>query len=54
MEFVLVCLEQQGYTRAYLHAQEAVVGFYERLGFVVEGERFFEADIPHVAMWRTL
>lgn len=52
--FVLVVLEQRGFTQAYLHSQEAVVGFYERLGFIVEGERFFEAAIPHFAMRRFL
>ena len=28
----------------------AVIGFYEALGYLPEGEVFYEADIPHVAM----
>jgi predicted GNAT family N-acyltransferase len=28
----------------------AVAGFYRRLGYVVEGDLFEEAGIPHVAM----
>jgi predicted GNAT family N-acyltransferase len=36
--------------KVYLHAQEAVVPYYTRLGFIRHGERFFEADIPHVLM----
>lgn len=35
-----------------LHAQEHAVPFYARLGFVAEGERFFEAGIPHFKMTR--
>jgi predicted GNAT family N-acyltransferase len=33
-----------------LHAQEAAMGFYQKAGFVAEGERFFECDIPHFRM----
>ena len=38
----------------YLHAQEHVVEYYRRLGFIPQGERFFEADIPHFRMDLTL
>jgi len=34
----------------YLHAQEHVVSFYKRFGFVKKGDKFFEADIPHWLM----
>ena len=34
----------------YLHAQEHAMGFYEKYGFQAEGERFFEAGIPHFKM----
>ena len=34
----------------YLHAQEAVVDFYKKLGFEVLGEQFSEADILHSKM----
>ena len=34
----------------YLHAQEAVVDFYKKLGFNVSGKQFYEADIPHSKM----
>lgn len=42
----------RGWTRLVLHAQQDVVGFYERLGWAVEGEAFVEADIPHRRMVR--
>ena len=54
MAFLLVTLELKGFTEGLLHSQETVVGFYEKQGFIVEGERFFEAEIPHFAMRRTL
>ncbi len=34
----------------YLHAQEAVVDFYKKLGFKVSGNKFYEADILHSKM----
>ena len=54
MAFVLATLTERGFTEALLHSQEPVVGFYEKLGFAVDGERFFEAEIPHFAMRKRL
>lgn len=34
----------------YLHAQESALSFYERLGFTIEGDRFYEAGLPHRRM----
>ena len=34
----------------YLYAQESVINFYKPFGFVAEGERFYEANIPHRKM----
>lgn len=42
--------ELDGNEHIYLNAQESVIGFYEKYGFTVEGQRFFEADIPHKKM----
>lgn len=36
--------------RVYLNAQESVVNFYAKYGFVVCSEKFYEADIPHFQM----
>jgi predicted GNAT family N-acyltransferase len=33
-----------------LHSQSSVVPFYEKLGFVVEGDEYLEAGIPHRTM----
>ena len=31
----------------YLHAQQPVISFYTKLGFIPVGDIFYEADIPH-------
>jgi predicted GNAT family N-acyltransferase len=40
----------QGLRTILVHAQEAVVPFYERLGYAALGAPFVEAGIRHVAM----
>jgi predicted GNAT family N-acyltransferase len=41
---------ERGFAEIILHAQVTVAGFYRRLGYVEEGDRFDEAGIPHIAM----
>ena len=48
---VMAALDATG-EAALLHAQSYVVGLYERHGFVVVGEEFSEAGIPHRTMYR--
>ncbi len=36
--------------RIFLHAQEPVIGFYQKFGFQTIGKRFYEANIPHLTM----
>lgn len=48
VEFVLDQLQDA--PRVYLNAQEPVVAFYARYGFVPHGRRFHEAGIPHIKM----
>lgn len=43
-----------GYTQILLHAREAAMGFYEKLGYTAFGERFEEVNIPHFAMLKDL
>jgi predicted GNAT family N-acyltransferase len=42
--------KKSGARKIYLHAQVAVIGFYERLGFRSVGPVFDEAGIPHRRM----
>ena len=37
----------------YLHAQSHAMAFYKQFGFVVEGDEFQEAGIPHLKMRQT-
>ena len=48
--FIIKLSERKRLTVLTLHAQEPAVSFYARLGFVAEGERFYEAGIPHRKM----
>ena len=41
---------QRGHSEVVLHAQVAVIPFYERLGYVAEGPVFMDCDIPHRTM----
>lgn len=45
---------QSGICIAQLNAQTHATPFYARFGFVVAGEVFMEAGIPHVSMQKTL
>lgn len=45
---------QLGFTSVWLNAQTHALGFYERAGFVAEGEEFDEAGIRHRRMTRQL
>jgi len=44
----------QGFTEVYLNAQVSAAGFYERLGFRVDGPEFDEVGIPHQRMRRAV
>lgn len=49
LAFMLQQIPQDG-RPCYLHAQEHALAFYQKAGFVAEGNRFFEANIPHFTM----
>ncbi len=50
MQKVLEYCKLQNNKRVYLYAQENVIPFYEKLGFLAYGESFLDARIPHKAM----
>jgi predicted GNAT family N-acyltransferase len=54
MQALLDLAQAAGYRRIELHAQTHAIGFYERLGFVAEGDEFLDCDIPHRTMRRDL
>ena len=45
---------EQGVPVVELHAQQQVVGFYERLGYAGVGDSYLEAGIPHLTMRKGL
>ena len=55
---VMASLEEvarnKGLAHAKLHAQTQAQEFYAKLGYKQVSEEFMEADIPHVAMVKTL
>lgn len=47
-------LRLRGVRQVTLHARMPAIGFYERLGYVAEGEPFTEIGLLHQAMARVL
>lgn len=47
-------IRSHGYRHATLNAQTVAQAFYERLGYEVVSEPFFDAGMPHVTMTKTL
>ena len=46
--------KSRGLHEVYLHAQSHAMAFYQRFDFVVEGDEFQEAGIPHLKMRQTI
>jgi predicted GNAT family N-acyltransferase len=42
------------YKEIVLHARETVLGFYEKMGYGVEGNSFIEVTLPHFFMRKNL
>lgn len=45
-------VEQHSHDSMLLHAQEYVAPLYAKFGFEAFGERYIEAGIPHISMYR--
>ncbi|UIE36338.1 GNAT family N-acetyltransferase [Leptodesmis sichuanensis] len=54
MDYIEAFLVERQVTEVYMHAQEPVREFYQKLGYVPEGRAFEEAGIPHIAMRKLL
>ncbi len=50
MRYIEQYARSQGYTELILEAQTYAIGFYEKLGYVAEGDVFMDCDIPHRLM----
>ncbi len=52
--FIISHCKEKGIFDIWLNSQLHAYGFYEKLGFKPQGERFFEAGIEHVKMvWQS-
>ena len=45
---------EREYAEIVLHARETARGFYEKLGYQIEGNPFTEVGLPHLAMRKKL
>jgi len=54
MTFAENIARDRGFKRLNMHARKTAKGFYEKLGYHVEGPEFEEVTIPHVEMVKEL
>jgi predicted GNAT family N-acyltransferase len=54
VEFAEAVAYDYGYRQIALHARETAQGFYEKLGYLADGERFEEVGLPHFRMYKVL
>ena len=55
LELCMQHIAAQGGTLLWCNARKNAVGFYKRMGFVVEGDEFIPpGGIPHYFMWREI
>ena len=54
LQALLQHAREKGHKDLLLHAQTHALAFYEKQGFIAEGEEFLEADMPHRLMRLTL
>ena len=54
MNFAEILARDKGFKKLIMHARETAVGFYEKLGYKVVGDKFTEVTIPHYVMEKKL
>lgn len=54
MQFAENIARDRGYRRMTMHARQTAIGFYEKLGYQISGDRFEEVSIPHYIMEKVL
>jgi predicted GNAT family N-acyltransferase len=45
---------RRNYSVLMMHARDPVLGFYEKCGYTIVGEQFFEVGMPHHRMEKSL
>lgn len=46
--------KKRGFQTLMMHARDVVIPFYEKCGYTIAGEQFFEVGIPHHRMEKSL
>lgn len=54
MDVALAEMAAEGVTEALVESQETALPLYTKLGFVAYGERFLDANMPHLKMKKSL
>ena len=54
MNFAENIARDLGYRTITMHARKTAIGFYEKLGYAVVGDEFYEVTIPHFEMQKEL
>ncbi len=54
MNFAENIARDRGFKKLNMHARKTAIGFYEKLGYHLEGHEFVEVTIPHVEMMKNL
>lgn len=54
LNFAEILARDKGYKKLIMHSRETAVGFYEKLGYKIVGDKFMEVTIPHYVMEKTL
>ena len=54
MSFAENLARDKGYKKISMHARNTVIGFYEKFGYKVNGDEFYEVTLPHYIMEKKL
>lgn len=54
MSFAENVARDKGYDTLMMHARKSAVGFYEKFGYKIMGDEFYEVTIPHYPMGKKL
>ena len=54
MNFAEILTRDKGYKKIIMHARETAIGFYEKLGYTVVGDKFTDVTISHFVMEKKL
>ena len=54
MNFAENLARDRGYKKVVMHARDNSIGFYEKVGYKIKGDKFIEITIPHYVMEKEL